>query len=485
MTGNRPLWTIAAVAAATGGSVSGADAAISGVAIDSREVRPGDLFVALLGDTNDGHDYLSAALANGAAAALVHRLPEGLPADAAAKLIRVGDTMAALQALGAAARARFGGRVVAVTGSVGKTGTRGAIARALGAYGVVHQSLRSFNNHWGVPLSLARMPADADYAVLELGMNHAGEIDALSRLARPHVALVTKVAPAHLGNFRNEEEIADAKAEIFNGLEADGVAVLNRDNRHFDRLAAAVLLGHPATRIVDFAASRHGAQRAMIRLIKATPAGGGTAVAAEVAGRPVDFVIGVPGAHWVENALAVLGVLHGLGLEPGPGAAALAALEAPEGRGTQIRIPTAGGGLLVIDETYNANPESMRAAIALGADLARAEGGRLVAVLGDMLELGDHAERLHRELTAPLVDAGVAVVYTAGPAMMHLHDGLDPDRRGGHAGTSEDLAPAVVRGVAPGDVVLVKGSRGMRMERVIAALKAAGARPADTDTDKG
>ncbi|MEN2978794.1 UDP-N-acetylmuramoyl-tripeptide--D-alanyl-D-alanine ligase [Tistrella bauzanensis] len=480
MTSASPiLWTAGAVAAATGGRMTAegaADAAITGVAIDSREVRAGDLFIALRGDANDGHDYAVAAEAAGAAVLLVDRAVPGL--TGAALVIICGDTMAGLQALGAAARARFTGRMIAVTGSVGKTGTRGAIARALASYGRVHQSVRSFNNHWGVPLSLARMPADAAFAVLELGMNHAGEIDALSRLARPHVALITKIAPAHLGNFDGEEAIADAKAEIFNGLEADGVAVLNRDSRHFDRLAAAVLRGHAATRVIDFATSRHGGQRAVVRLVTATPTAAGTAVAAEVAGLPVDFIIGVPGAHWVENALAVLGVLHALGLDPVPGAAALAGLDAPVGRGTQIRLPLGDGQVLIVDETYNANPESMRAAICLCAELVAVHGGRLVAVLGDMLELGDHARRLHEDLTTPLVDADAALVYTAGPAMAHLHDRLDPGRRAEHGDTSDAVAPAVVEGLMAGDVVLVKGSRGMRMERVIVAITAALAPPA-------
>ena len=454
------LWTAWEIAAATGGKTHG-DWAVVGVSIDSRTVRPRELFIALRGPHHDGHAFVADALARGAAA-LVDRVPAGLDETA---LVVVDDTMAALTALGRAARARSHARVAALTGSVGKTGSKEALRLALSGQAPTHASAASHNNHWGVPLSLARAPRGSAYAVYELGMNAPGEIAALTRLVRPHVAMITAVEAAHLGFFPSVEAIAEAKGEIFLGLEPDGTAVLNADNPHFSRLVA---MAHAAGcgRVIGFGAAPGATAR--LRDARRDPAGSDVLMTLD--GREIAFRIGTPGRHWVSNALGVIACAAALGADPQMAARALADFRAPAGRGRQHRLRLPGGPITLIDESYNANPASMRAALQV---LATAVGRRL-AVLGDMLELGAHAPKLHAGLAEAVVACGVDRVYTAGPAMRHLHEALPAARRGEHVEDAAALLPVLDGELRGGDTLLIKGSLGMRMGRIVEALLARG-----------
>jgi UDP-N-acetylmuramoyl-tripeptide--D-alanyl-D-alanine ligase len=455
----RELWSAAEIAAATGGKAQG-DWTVAGVSIDSRTVQPGELFIALRGPNHDGHAFVADALARGAAA-LVDRVPVGL--SEGASLVVVEDTMAALTALGRAARARSTARIAALTGSVGKTGTKEALRRALARQAPTHASAASHNNHWGVPLSLARAPRGTVYGIYELGMNAPGEIADLARLVRPHVALITTVEPAHLGFFPSVEAIADAKGEIFEGLEPGGIAVLNADNPHFARLRALAEAAGCA-RVLGFGA----AAGAAARLCQARPDPAGSDVVMELEGREIAFRIGAPGRHWVSNALGVIACSAALGADPAAAARALAEFRAPAGRGRQHRLAVPGGAITLIDDSYNANPASVRAAL----EVLAGAPGRKLAVLGDMLELGAHAPKLHAELALSIAACGVDRVYTAGAAMRHLHDALPSARRGPHVDDAAELLPALDAELRPGDTLLVKGSLGMRMARIVEALLA-------------
>lgn len=460
---NGILWTSGEAKAATGGTSEGLWEA-TGVAIDSRKVQPGDLFVALAGPSFDGHDFVADALARGAAAAVVSRVPEKLTPGA--PLLVVTDTLRALHDLATAARVRSRARIVAITGSVGKTGTKEALRRVLGLQGRTAATEGNLNNHIGVPLSLARLPRDAAFAVFELGMNHAGELTPLARMVRPHVALITTVERAHSAHFVSVEEIADAKAEILAGLEAGGTAVLNRDNPHFERLAG-VARRHGA-RVVSFGQSELAEARVLDVFLE--PAR--SLVVAEVAGQALSFRIGTPGRHWVANCMAVLAVAGALGADLAAAAAALEGLRAPDGRGRSCRVCIDGGDFQLIDDSYNANPASMAAALAVLGQSRPGPGGRRIAILGDMLELGPDSAEHHARLVLPLESARVDLVFTAGREMVHLWDALPRPMRGGHAASSDRLAPLVRSAIEPGDVVVVKGSAGSRMGRVVAALKA-------------
>lgn len=457
------LWTATEAQAATGGRLTGpADWTASGVSIDSRSVAAGDLFVALAGPNHDGHDYVKAAIEGGAAAALVHKVPEGcegLP------LLVVDDTLAGLQALGRAARDRSQARIVAVTGSVGKTSTKEMLALALSAQGKTHWSVGSFNNHWGVPLSLARMPADCRFGVFELGMNHAGEITPLTAMVRPHVAIVTTVELVHAGHFASVEDIADAKAEIFAGLEPGGTAVLNRDNRHFRRLANAAKLKGAA--LLAFGSHIDADARLLDCAVDPTE----TAVFALLRDRALSYRIGVPGRHWAMNSLAVLLAAGALGADIDAAARALADMAPPKGRGERHPIRVADGSAELIDESYNASPVSMKAAIATLAAAKPGKGGRRIAVLGDMLELGATSAALHAGIAEAVVAWNIDLVHTAGPLSAALRDALPASRRGAHAEDSASLAPLVKADLRAGDVVMVKGSAGSRMGRVVKALQ--------------
>jgi UDP-N-acetylmuramoyl-tripeptide--D-alanyl-D-alanine ligase len=464
------LWTAAEAASATGGRSTGEWIA-SGVSIDSRAIAQGDLFVALAGPNFDGHDFAAEALAKGAAAAVVHRRPAGLAESA--PLLLVADTMAALEALGRAARRRSAAQVIGVTGSVGKTGTKEALKRALERQAPAFASAGSLNNQWGVPLSLSRMPRETRYGIFEMGMNHPGEIDALSRIVRPDVAVITTVEQTHLGFFSSVEAIADAKAEIFAGMEAKGAAVLNRDNMHFARLAAAAR-AQGITRILGFGSHPEAAVRIVDSHLYATA----SAVTASVLGEIVDYCVAIPGQHWVMNSLAVLGAVKAAGGDVGAAAGAMSSLTPLDGRGRRHRITLGDGAADVIDESYNASPASMRAAFAVLGAMIPGKGGRRIAVLGDMLELGGEASGLHADLADGLVEAGVNLVFTAGAEMRALYDALPKRMRGAYTTGAADMAEIIARRVRPGDIVMVKGSHGSRMGEVVKRLRSGQPAPA-------
>jgi MurE/MurF fusion protein len=459
-----PLWSAAEAAQATGGK-STRDWRAVGLSIDSRSVKPNELFVALKGPNFDGHDYVGAALKAGAVAALVQRVPDGLPDDA--PLLVVDDTMAGLEALGQAARQRSAATFLAVTGSVGKTGTKEMLRLALGASGATYASTGNLNNQWGVPLSLANMARDCAYAVFELGMNHPGEIGPLSRQVGPKVAIITTVEPAHLEFFPSVEAIADAKAEIFEGMGAESIAILNRDNPHFERLAKSAT-EHGVGRVIAF--GRHAEAHA--RLVDSTLSAASSRISADILGDSVDYRLQMPGAHWALNSLAVLAAAKFVGVDLSAAAAALARLEPLKGRGQRVKIALAGGSIELIDESYNASPAAMRAAFQVLAQTRPASGGRRIAVLGDMRELGETSRLLHADLAPDLKAARADLVFTCGPLMEWLNVSLPDAMRGGHAADSQALTPMVVNAVHAGDVVLVKGSLGSRMAPIVEALRA-------------
>lgn len=449
------LWTADAIADATGGEVRGAFAA-TGVTFDSREVGAGDLFIALTGEATDGHRFLDGAFGNGAAGAIVSQ-PVPHPA------VLVADTMAALEALGRAARARTDARVIGVTGSVGKTGTKEALAAALdrGAAGAVHWSVKSYNNHTGVPLSLARMPASTRYGVFEMGMNHAGELTALAAMVRPDVAIITAIAPAHTAFFTGEAAIADAKAEIFTGLEPGGTAILPFDSPHYTRLRAAA--ERHAARIVTFGFGE-GADVRAIETMRLPS--GGSYVLAQVGTRTLSYTIAQPGEHWVSNSLAVLAAVDAVGGDLGRAGLALADMGGLPGRGARVTTAVAGGTALVIDESYNANPSSMRATLKVLA----AEPGRHLAVLGGMRELGEESDAFHAALAEPIDEAGLAHVILVGAEMLPLAQALEGRTDFVHVPDARVAGVALAGVLAPGDVVLVKGSNGIGLSAVVAGL---------------
>jgi UDP-N-acetylmuramoyl-tripeptide--D-alanyl-D-alanine ligase len=468
------LWTAADAAATTGGS-SLTEWVATGVSIDTRSLAAGDLFVALHGPNHDGHDFVATALEQGAAAAMVDREVPDVPMSA--PLLIVADTLAGLAALGAAGRNRSRARIVAVTGSVGKTGTKEALRLALASSGPTYASAGGLNNHWGAPLSLARLPPQASYGVFELGMNHPGEIAELTRLVRPHIAVITTVEPVHLGFFPSVQAIADAKAEIFRGLEPGGIAVLNRDNPHYARLAAAAGCAG-AVEILGFGAHPDSAAR----LVDCVLDSRGSTVEAVVCGKIIRFRVPVPGRHCVMNALAVLAAAQAAGAAVERAAEALAELQPLPGRGRRHQLAWRGGTLTVIDESYNASPPSMRAALAVLAATEPAAGARRVAVLGDMLELGNASERLHRELAEPLAAAEVDRVFLIGEAIAALHKALPEEKRGGLWRSPEEAMPALLRFLAPGDVVTIKGSRGVRVSWIVELLRAQSAKSSRPET---
>ena len=453
--GPRPLWTAEALRAATDGAMAVPFDA-TGISIDSRTLRPGDLFIALIGDHGDGHAHVADALARGAAGAMVHAEPAGF-SDRSARLLTVGDTLQGLRALAAAGRSRFRGRLAAVTGSVGKTTTKEMLRAILAAQGPTHAAEASHNNHWGVPLTLARLPPAAAWGVVEIGMNHAGEIAPLARLARPHVAVITTIGTAHIGQLGSQEAIADEKASLLAALEPDGIAVLPADATFFPRLAAAA----GAHAVCGFGI----ADAAAARLLDCRPDGAGSDVAMLVAGRELRFPLPVPGLHMAMNALSALAAAVALGADPLRSAAALAGFAAMPGRGA--RQPILGGRAMLLDESYNASTTSVRAALAVLRDTGAA---RRLAVLGDMLELGAHAVAEHEAL-APDVAAAADLLYACGPLTRHLFAALPERQRGAHAPDSAMLAPLVAAAVRPGDAVLVKGSLGSRMRVVVQALE--------------
>jgi UDP-N-acetylmuramoyl-tripeptide--D-alanyl-D-alanine ligase len=454
----EPLWTADEIAAATGGRLEGPAFTATGVSIDTRTIEPGDLFVAL-GGVRDGHEFVAQAMQKGASGVLAAQ-----PVDAPA--VMVGETLTALEKLGAAARERApNARRGAVTGSVGKTSVTQAIMVGLKLAGRAHSSVKSYNNHIGVPLTLARMPRDAERAVFEIGMNHADEIRPLARMVRPHAAVITTVGPVHTENFADGEAgVARAKAEVFEGLERGGVAVLNADNAWFD------LLKGEAENVGAEVRTFGSGENCDARLIDFQVPGGHAVVQARFHGKGLDFPILQTGFHWGLNAMAVLLMLEALDVDLGDGLAALGAFEPLEGRGAEKLIRKGGGTFTLIDESYNANPISMASAFAtLGA---RATGGRRIVALTDMLELGTEAEAFHADLAEPLECARIDLVFCAGPLMKSLWDALPSTRRGGYAETAAELAPLVATAAEAGDVVMVKGSNGSKAGAIAAALAA-------------
>jgi UDP-N-acetylmuramoyl-tripeptide--D-alanyl-D-alanine ligase len=461
------LWTVSDMAAAMKADRAGdLPAEVSGISIDSRTATKGDAFFAIAGDNRDGHHFVEAALKAGAALAVVARAST-VEFPAGAPLLRVDDVLEALRDLARAARARIAqAKVIAVTGSVGKTGTKEALRLALSADGETHASAASYNNHWGVPLSLARCPASVKYAVFEIGMNHAGEITPLVKLVRPHVAIVTAIAPVHLEYFGSLRKIADAKAEIFTGIEPGGAAVINRDSPQYGRLVAAAKAAGVG-RIVSFGAHA----RANARLKRLSLHAECSCVQARILGQDVTYKLGAPGRHLVVNSLGVLAAVSLVGADLALAALALDRLKPPTGRGARLTLRVPGGSALLIDESYNANPASMAAAIALLGQAPVGPRGRRIAVLGDMLELGDQGDALHRALAAPLAAANVDLVYCSGPQMHGLWEALPSGRRGGYAGTAAELEPAVLDAIRDGDAVMVKGSLGSKMGPIVKALE--------------
>ena len=465
------LWSGLGLVAPLNARVSGdAPEGVTGISIDTRTLRPGELYFAIKGDNSDGHDYVAAAFKNGAAAAVVDEAHvEALRGLGA--LYVVHDVLKSLGGLAVAARKRSRARIVAVTGSVGKTSTKEALRKVLSAAGPTHASDKSYNNHWGVPLMLARLPESARYAVFEIGMNHAGEITPLVAMVRPHVAVVTHVAPVHLEHFAGVEDIARAKAEIFSGLVKGGVAILNRDNETFGLLEAAAQQS-PAGHVLSFGAD----EGADARLLRFEGQDNFSRISARILGEELQFTLGAPGRHLAINALAVLLAARSVGLDLASASASLALFAAPQGRGSRERLrldrQTPDSEFLLIDESYNANPASMEAAIdVLGA--AQVSGaGRRIAALGDMLELGPAAAELHVALGEALSRNGVDLVFAAGPLTRHLFDSLPEHKRGGWASDAARLEPQVVEALASGDVVMVKGSNGSRMHALVAGLKA-------------
>ncbi len=470
------LWSGLGLVAPLRARVSGAvPEGVTGVSIDTRTLQPGDLFFAIKGDNSDGHDYVEKAFERGAAAAVV----DEAHADALKKLgslYVVRDVLKAMEGLARAARKRSRAKIIAVTGSVGKTSTKEALRKVLSDAGQTHASDKSYNNHWGVPLMLARLPDTARYAVFEIGMNHPGEIAPLVDMVRPHVVIITNVGPVHLEHFPNVAAIAKAKAEIFSGLVKGGVAIVNRDAETFGVLEAAAKTS-PAGYMLTFGAN----PAADARLVQFDPEQDASRVQAHVLGEDLNFTLAAPGRHMALNALAVLLAARAVGLDLGAATASLAAVAAPQGRGAREKLrldpEREDSEFLLIDESYNANPASMRAAIEVLGQTQPAGEGRRIAALGDMLELGATAPALHFALGEALQRHGVDLVFAAGPLMRHLFDALPPQKRGAWAENASQLESSVAEALRPGDVVMVKGSNGSRMHALVAGLKARCAAP--------
>jgi UDP-N-acetylmuramoyl-tripeptide--D-alanyl-D-alanine ligase len=459
MTG--PLWTASEAAIATGGRLVGGDTwTARGVSIDTRTLEPGDLFVALA-DQRDGHDFVPSAEKAGAAASIVSREDAGT----GPRLV-VPDVLEALQRLGVAARDRSQAVRVGVTGSVGKTSVKEAIAAVFRTAGPAHWSAKSYNNHWGVPLTLARMPRGTGRGVFEMGMNHAGEIAALTTQVQPHIALITRIAPAHLENLGSMEAIADAKAEIFSGLAGDGVAIIPADCEYAPRLAARVEESAAAF-LFEFGKARNAAVRILSWEQQADRGKGRL----DVLGRVVDVAIPAPGDHQAYNAAAVMAACVTAGIDSAVVADVLAGLEAQAGRGASFEISVDGGSARIIDDSYNANPVSMASAIATLARHTPEGKGRRLAVLGEMLEIGSSAPERHRDLAAQLAQAGVSQVIGVGAAMEHMVSALPAAVKGAMAASPAVATQRLLETLRPGDVVLIKGSNGSGVHKVVASLR--------------
>jgi UDP-N-acetylmuramoyl-tripeptide--D-alanyl-D-alanine ligase len=461
---SEALWTPAELDEIFGAPTKPLVAAVRGVSIDTRTLQPGDLFFAIKGEASDGHAYVERAFEAGAAGAVVERAePPTYPERCA--LFLVEDTLRAMEKLGAAARARSKARIVAVTGSVGKTSAKEMLRVALGAAGPTHAAAASYNNHWGVPLTLARMPTEAAFGVFEIGMNHAGEITPLVGLVRPHAALVTTIAPVHIEYLGSLEAIAEAKAEIFTGLQPEGAAILPADAPQFDLLRRRAEAA--GAQISTFGA----APDADARLLSVTPQDAGSRIEARIFGRDLAFRLGAPGLHMAQNALGALIAADALGIDIATGAEALAGFAPAKGRGERLILRAKDGPFTLIDESYNANPVSTRAALDLLGAAAPERGGRRVAALGDMLELGPGGPAMHAALADDLTRNRVDLLFCAGPLMRGLYDAAPARIRGAWGAKSADIEKPLFEALRGGDVVMVKGSNGSRMGPVVAALK--------------
>jgi UDP-N-acetylmuramoyl-tripeptide--D-alanyl-D-alanine ligase len=458
------LWTSDEVQAALPAASITAPFEAEGVTFDSRAVGKGDLFFALSGETTDGHGFVADALSRGAAAAVVSRDVDG----ARGPLVRVPDTMTALVELGRAARHRSTARIASVTGSVGKTSTKDALRAMLSPQAPTSASVASYNNHVGVPISLARLPRDARYGVFEIGMNHPGEIEPLARQVEAHVGIVTNVGPVHIGHMGSEEAVADEKGCLFAGMAEGAVAVLNRDSHHYERLAGKAH-DFGVSRIVGFGRS----EAADARLISCNLQDSGSDVAALLHGRRIEYRLGAAGEHWVLNSIGALAVIEALGADVVKAAATLADVKASPGRGARRRLKFGAGTLELLDESYNANPVSVRAMLAVLARTEPQAGGRRVLALGDMRELGEGADAYHAGLADAVAASGAAQVFLCGPHMQALWQRLAPAQRGVHRPDSTALAGEVAAALKAGDVVAVKGSLGSKMKIVVDAILAA------------
>jgi UDP-N-acetylmuramoyl-tripeptide--D-alanyl-D-alanine ligase len=460
------LWTGKELVEATGGRPLGVmPDAVGGISIDTRSLSRGDAFFAIKGEAMDGHDFATAAIKAGASLLVVAERKLPALGRLNAPMIVVPDVLAALEKAGVAARARTKAKIIAVTGSAGKTSTKEALRHGLSAVGKVHASAASFNNHWGVPLTLARMPADCDYAIFEIGMNHEGEIRPLVKLVRPHVAIITLIAAAHLGHFKSLDDIAAAKAEIFEGIEEDGAALVNRDDERWpllSRLAADA----GVARVFGFGEN----ENAVYRLTNVALHADHSLISASIAGKEIAARIGAPGRHIGQNALAVLGAADLVGADVEKVALTLGTLSAEAGRGRRHQLRHPDGPITLIDESYNANPASMKAAMAL-LDATPVTGeGRRIAVLGDMLELGAHSAKLHSALADLVEGTRTDIVLLAGPEMKSLAEALPEGRRFEYRGGAEDLKPVLIDTVRPGDVVMIKSSKGIGFSKLVDAL---------------
>lgn len=449
-------WSAQQVAQAVGSITTGNWFAI-GVSKDSRELKPGDLFIALKGPKVDGHDYVIAALEAGAAGAIVERVPAGLEGDR--RLVLVRDTLKALNDLALAARARTTAKIVAITGSFGKTSTKDAAQLLLSSFGAVYASERSFNNHWGVPFTLANIPPDANFGVVEIGMNHRGEIAPLSQLARPDVALITTIGEMHIEHLGSLENIADEKADIFAGMDQQGIAVLNRDDNMFYH----VLVAAQAKNLQIITFGRHSL--ATCRLLSYAVEQGELLVKARIDNILVDYRLPVMGEHWALNSLAVLGVIKALGLDVEKASRHFLHMVLPEGRGVQHRVVVPQGEIIVIDESYNAGPASMRASLQVLGVMKPQGTGRRIAILGDMRELGIRAQEIHKSLANDILVNQIDLIFTCGEQMEHLYVSIPEQMRGAHALQPADLIPAVLSCTQPGDIFMIKGSKGQYAHR--------------------
>ncbi|PHS78499.1 MAG: UDP-N-acetylmuramoylalanyl-D-glutamyl-2, 6-diaminopimelate--D-alanyl-D-alanine ligase [Rhodospirillaceae bacterium] len=464
MKSQTPLWTSAQAAKATRGDVTQGFVA-TGVSINTRTLKPGDLFVALVGPKIDGHDHVAKAFELGAVAAVVSHRPPVFDPDT--PLLMVEDTMQALEDLGVYARKNFKGQVIAVTGSVGKTGTKEALNIVLRDQAKTTASIGSHNNHWGLPLSLARMDREARYGVMELGMNHPGELIPLSKMTQPDVCMITTVQAAHTEFFANTTEIAKAKAEIFQGAKPDWKAVINADISETIQLKQAAR-DHKAAEIITFGESINADFRVVVFKMEEQ----GSTITALTPIGPLRYYIASPGRHWVLNSLGVLAAVHALGGDVRQAAESLSKVTPPKSRGERFDVQLKDGTFALIDESYNASPAAVGAALAVLGAQPVASSSRRIAVLGDMLELGEDTPQIHRDLGEVLISSGVDTVYLAGEAMQHLWDALPKKMQGHHCQTSKQLADVVKAKIRPGDVVMVKGSAGSKMDVVVKKLRA-------------